>query len=351
LLTAWDGRLKLCGSDLEITSMSSAAAKVSTPGSTTINAKVFSEIVKELPDGEVQLKLGEGERLEIKAKSSRWRMVGVSAEEYPNMPGLSFEAKNKISAAQLLEMVNKTVYAVSTDESRTNLVGVCFELAGEVAANAAASVKSKKDTRELRMVATDGHRLAMINRPVTGLAFAESVIVPRKGLAEVRKILEAQQERDVGIDIIDGFLVLEGSNAKISVRLIDAQFPDYQQVMPKGEGVKATIKGSELSQALRRVALMVTDKGKCVKLDFSRDALRISSSSPELGDANEEIVVNYPGEPLTVGFNARYLLDFVAVAGEDQNITVELHGELGPCRLFCESDDSCCGIVMPMRLG
>lgn len=342
LLSAADGKLKISATDLEVTALAIAVAKVKSAGSTTVNAKVFSDIVRELPDSDVTLKLGEGERLEIISKGSRLKMIGVSAEEFPSLPGVSFEARSKISSRQLSEMINKTVYAVSFDETRFNLNGVCFELIGEKG-------KGKK-SKALRFVATDGHRLAMITRPIEDLDFEERVIVPRKGLSEIRKLINSDDDVQVGIDIRDGFLLLETAVAKVSMRLIDGEFPDYNQVLPKQAGTIVSLNIGEFSQALRRVALMVTDKGKCVRLDFSSNALRISSSSPELGEAVEELEVKYSGKPLSVGFNAKYILDITASLGEAQKINLELNGELGPGKFFADGDDSYIGIVMPMRL-
>lgn len=344
LLTASDGKLKISATDLEVTALATASAKIRTPGSITVNAKVFSDIVRELPDSDVGLKLGEGDRLEVVSKGSRLKMVGVSAEEFPSLPGVSFEARSKISSKQLLEMINKTVYAVSYDETRFNLNGVCFELVAD------GKAKGKKGPRSLRFVATDGHRLAMITRPVEDLDFEERVIVPRKGLSEIRKLITTDDDVQVGIDIRDGFLLLETAVAKVSMRLIDGEFPDYNQVLPKQPGVVVTLNIDDFAQALRRVALMVSDKGKCVRLDFNGHALRISSSSPELGEAVEELEIKYSGKPLSVGFNAKYILDIAASLGEAQKINLELNGELGPGKFFAEGDESYIGIVMPMRL-
>lgn len=341
LISASDRRLKISATDLEITAMATASAEVRSPGSTTINAKVFGDIVRELPEGEVTLKLGEGERVEITAKNSKLKMIGATAEEYPSLAGMAFSPKSKIAANQLLEMIEKTLYAVSFDETRYNLNGVCFEVIGG---------KGKKDSQSLRMVATDGHRLALITRPVTGMTFTERVIVPRKGLTEVKKIVEGAGDKDIGFDVHDGFMVVESGDAKIAMRLIDGEFPDYNQVLPKDKGVVATLNGGDVSQALRRVALMVSDKNKCVKLDFSKSKLRVSSSSPELGEATEELAVSYDGKPLSVGFNAKYLLDIAASIKEAQNLAMELHGELGPGRFFAEGDEAYLAIVMPMRL-
>ncbi len=344
LLSAADGKLKISATDLEVTALATVPAKVKASGSITVNAKVFADIVRELPDSEVTLKLGEADRLEVVSKGSRLKMVGVSAEEFPSLPGVSFEARCKISSYQLLEMINKTVYAVSLDETRFNLNGVCFELIGD------GKGKGKKGAKALRFVATDGHRLAMITRPIDDLDFEERVIVPRKGLSEIRKLISGDEDIQVGIDVRDGFLILETAAAKVSMRLIDGEFPDYNQVLPKQAGTIVTLEIGEFSQALRRVALMVSDKGKCVRMDFASNTLRISSSSPELGEAIEELHVKYSGKPLSVGFNAKYILDIAASIEEGRKLNLELNGELGPGKFFAEGDDSYIGIVMPMRL-
>jgi DNA polymerase-3 subunit beta len=343
LLSVTDGRLKISATDLEISALSSVPAKIKSPGSTTVNAKIFADIVRELPDTDITLKLGEGERLQIATKTATLKMNGVSAEEYPSLPGLGFEARSRVSARELVDMINKTIFAVSLDETRFILNGVCFELVGEA--------KGKKSERSLRLVATDGHRLAMITRTLAGLDFPERVIVPRKGLSEIRKLISFDDDREVGLDIRDGFLILETPDGKVSMRLLDGEFPDYNQVLPKQAGVPATILATDLAQALRRVALMVSDKGKCVRLDFAAEKLRISSSSPELGEATEEIAVKYAGKPLSVGFNAKYILDILSTMNENKNVVIELHGELGPGKFFAEGDESHVSIVMPMRIG
>ena len=158
------------------------------------------------------------------------------------------------------------------------------------------------------------------------------------------------ETEEIGIDIIEGFLVVESGDTKITMRLIDGEFPDYKQVFPKQEGIPAVISSEPMVQALKRVALMVTDKGKCVKMDFSKDRLRISSSSQELGEAKEEMGITYDGEPLSVGFNAKYAIDFANSINEAGNIVIELNGELGPGKFYSEGDQSYVGIIMPMRL-
>lgn len=335
LLSASEGKLHLSATNLELTAIVSVKAETPATGSTTVNAKVFSEIIRELPDTDVNLKLSEGERLEIGAGSSHFKMIGVSAEEFPSLPGISVPVKSKIKAEQFSEMISKTIYAVSHDETRFNLNGVYFEPA---------------KNNSLRMVSTDGHRLAMITRPTEGLKFSDSVIVPTKGLSEIRRVIDSLGSSEVGVEIAEGFFVVETDATKVSMRLIDGEFPDYNQVLPKKKGERVNISSEELTRALKRASLMVTDKGKCVKFEFNDNNLKISSSSPELGESSEELEVDYKGEPLTVGFNAKYLIDFTTSLEEGQPLVIELNGELGPGKLSAKDDDSYVGVVMPMRL-
>jgi DNA polymerase III subunit beta len=339
LLSATDGKLKISASDLEITAVAISNAQINSPGSTTVSAKMLSDLVRELGEGDVRLKLTEGERIEITSQKSKFKIVGVSADEYPSLPGISFKTKGRIGSKTLLEMINKTIYSVSQDETRFNLNGVCFEMVSE---------GGKKN--KLRMVSTDGHRLSMITREVEDFSFKDRVIVPRKGLNELKKVVESENDTEIGIDINDGFLVIESKDCKVSMRLIDAEYPDYTQVIPKTKGTKASLSGESLSRAVRRVALLVTDKGKCIRFDFSKDALRINSSSPELGEASEEVTIKYEGKPISIGFNARYVVDFIASVGESQEIIMELNGDLGPGKVYTEGDESYFGIIMPMRL-
>jgi DNA polymerase-3 subunit beta len=352
LLSAEDKLFRVTASDLEVTAVASATASVKKKGSITVSAKVFGDLVRELPEGDVTIKSADRDRVEIVSGTSKLKIVGVGAEEYPVPPGLWLDTKCKISAATLSEMINKTLYAVSVDEGRYNMNGVCLEL-----------VKEGK-TPALRMVATDGHRLALITRPLEGVEFSglvakgeskdegdtDHVIVPRKGLAEVRKALEAAGDVLVGVDVIQGFLVVQGLMWKLVVQLLDNDFPNYDQVLPKSPGTKIAAQSSQLAQALKRVSLVVSDKNKGVRLDFFPNLVRISSSSPEVGEAQEEVEVQYKGRDFSVGFNARYILDSLSTIGESQPYILELSGETGPGKFYAESDESSIGIVMPLRL-
>lgn len=339
LLSTEERGLKIAGTDLDVAASTIVSGKIAHQGSTTVNARIFSDIVRELPDGEIKIEKGEGERIEVVTKGSRFKILGVSADEYPSLPGMSLTPKSSIDGTQLIDMVQKTSYAVSTDETRFNLSGICCEV-----------VQPKKGQKQLRMVATDGHRLALVNRPVDDISFEGRAIVPRKGLSEVKRLLADGAKDEMQIDIRDGFFVVEANNSRITTRLIDGDFPDYHGVIPQKAGSIALIPGADFTQAIRRVALMVSDKAKCVKFDIAPGGLRISSSSPELGEAVEELDVTYKGAPLSIGFNARYVLEAVTALAPEGNVAFEFGGELDPGKMFLENDESAIAIVMPMRL-
>jgi DNA polymerase-3 subunit beta len=353
LISAEEGKVFFSGSELDITAQTQVPAKVKERGSTTVNGKMFLEVVRELPEGDVELTLAAGERLEIKAKNSNVTLVGVSAQEYPSLAGLSLTPQDAISSALLLEMIESTLYAVSTDETRFNLGGVCFEsLQGSDAASGPKIVRGKKDSKSstLRLVATDGHRLALITRDVDGLSFTGRVIAPRKGLQELKKVLEENKDTSIRFGITEGFLVVESPTTKLTMRLIDGEFPDYTRALPEKDGTKIIVDSKELSSALRRVALLVSDKQKCVKFDIQKDMLHMSSSSPELGDAFVSLPMEYSGKPFVVGFDSRFIRDISDNIGESKTFVMELNGETGPGKFYIEGDASSFGIVMPMRI-
>jgi DNA polymerase-3 subunit beta len=352
LLNADDKTLRITASDIEVTAVATASATVKKKGSITVPAKMFGDLVRELPDGEVTVRTGDRDRVEIVAGSSKLKIMGVSADEYPLPESIKLATKGKISAQALVDMINKTMYAVSLDEGRYNMNGVCVELTKE------------GKSANLRMVATDGHRLAMTTRPIDGVEFSalkpkgaargdtagDHIIIPRKGLGEIRKALETVGDSPVGIDVVGGFIVIESGSWKLVAQLLDSEFPNYEQVLPKAAGTKIAVLSTQLAHALKRVSLVVSDKNKGVRLDFFANLVRISSSSPEVGEAQEELEIQYKGREFSVGFNARYLIDALATVGENQPYILELAGDSGPGKMYAEADESAIAVVMPLRL-
>jgi DNA polymerase-3 subunit beta len=351
LLEATKGTFRITGSDGELVAVASTPASVTAQGAITVGAKVLAELVRELPDQDVTIRTSEGARVEVMAGKTRLKILGVSPEEYPAQKGLELAAKSKVSAAMLAEMINRTLYAVSLDEGRYNLGGACLELCKE------------GKSHFLRMSATDGHRLAVVSRPVDPVtlsslestelsagALGPHVIIPRKGLMEIRKALEVVGDGNVGIDVSNGFLVVEFPGCKLVVRLLDAEFPDYQRVIPKVSGAKVIALSNSLAHALRRMSLVVSDKGKGVRMDVFPNLMRISSSSPELGEGQEELEVQFDGANFSVGFNSKYLLDVISSMGENQPLVIEMSKDMGAGKFYNESDESSYAVVMPIRL-
>ncbi len=335
LISASDKKLEIFASDIDLSALAKIPAKVGRAGSTTVNAKIFSDVIRELPEGDVNIDLGANERVEISCAGSRFKLNGISAAEYPSLPGMALKGLVKVPASVLSEAISLTLYCSSMDETRFNLNGVCFEIGSD---------------KTLTFTATDGHRMSMLSRKVKGLNFDGKKIVPRRGLLELKKILAGLEDSEVGIAMEEGFFILETDALKFSMRLIDGEFPDCTQVLPKNEGHKAMIRAGDLTSSLKRMMLVVADKEKGVRLSFGDNELQLDSSSPNLGEAGEKVNLEYQGKPLTMGVNAQYLLEAVQAFGEDSQICLELYGELAPIKISRGADDSALAIVMPMRI-
>lgn len=335
-LIAGEGSLSVLATDLEISLQGSIDAEVKTKGSITVSAKVLYDIVRELPSESVSMTLGKGNRVEIEAGQSRFKINGVSSDEYPTVVGTELKNSTAVDAGKLFEMLDKTAYSVSIDETRYNINGVYIEALNQ----------GGKDF--LRFVATDGHRLAMIDRPAEGLTLTQNVIVPRKGIQELKKLLE-KEDGVANVGFNEGFFTVQCGKVTMGVRLIDGQFPDYRQVVPVETKTTVTAARSELQAAVKRVSLVTTDKSKTIKFRLVGGNLVVSSSSPEYGEASESVTVKQTGEDVTIGFSARYISELLQAMPLSSEATIKLCGELGP-GLFQGSEDefySC--IVMPMR--
>lgn len=349
LISVEKGIIRFSGTDLDVAAFSECPAEVTTVGTTTVSGKMLGEIVRELPSGSVHIKITENEKVEISAKNTRLKIHGTPSQEYPSLPGLSLEPQTKIPADVLLEMIQKTLYAAATDETRYNLCGVCFESAES---DGPKIVRGKKSStgKILRLVATDGHRLALINRPVDDIEINGRVIAPRKGLSELKKLLEQEVAKDIFFGVEEGFIVAKGRSTKLAIRLVDGEFPDYTRAFPQQEGIRLIVPAAEVAQAIKRVSLVVNDKNKMVKCDLTENSMLVSCSSPERGEASERLEVQYSGPAMSIGFNSRYLGDESTVHGHEGKLVMELTGETGPGRFYLESDESSYGIVMPIRL-
>jgi DNA polymerase-3 subunit beta len=332
-----NGRLELAATDLEVGIRGSQPAKVTKPGALTISARKLYDIVRELPDEPIQLESTPNSYLDIRCGRSRFTLAGTGAEEYPSLPDFSPGRMVRLQAAVLSQMIEGTMYAASLDETRYNLNGVYFEVVPESA--------------RIRMVATDGHRLALVERiagsDVSGLA--SGVIVPRKGLAELKRLVDEADADEVEIGFEGNSGLVRSGDVTLVMRLIEGEFPNYQQVIPKQCDHHLVLTADGLVRALRRVALLSAEHSRAVKVELSEGKLQLSSRTPDLGEAQEELDVDYAGPSISIGFNARYLLDCLGALGAKE---VRLGFRDGGTAVEVRPTDDLesVAVVMPMRL-
>jgi len=336
LLEADQNELRVFATDLEVSLTDAVKAKVNQPGKVAVSAKSLFEIAKELSEGFIQLHRKDNNWLEIKQGKYLSKIVGISAEEYPVFPSYSGNNFLKIDAEVLTDMIDKTIYSVSNDETRYHLNGVYFEQKGDAG---------------YTMVATDGHRLCLVNRNIPSakaITAGAGVIIPRKGLHEIKKILESLSgEFELAID--GSQLIVRKESTTLMIRLIEGKYPNYQQFIPSKLTQKIRINREAFLTSLKRVSLLANHKSKAVTLTLSNGRMEIASNNPELGDAKEEIEVGYDGKDMKIGFNAKYITD-VLNAINDEEVDFEINDQLSPGLMRPHNDQSYTCVVMPMRI-
>jgi DNA polymerase-3 subunit beta len=335
-----DGKLRVSAFDLEIGVQTLHPAEVTKPGAVALKHKELYDIVRSLPEKVLTLKREANNRVKLASGAAEFNIVGQPAEDYPPFPRSEKISFTEVKPTELLEMIEKTQFAISADETRHNLNGVFFE----------------SSEGNVRMVATDGHRLSLVQRPSLEGAFnlKRGVIVPRKGLFELRRLLaeEATGTCELGFTETSG--VFRRGDVTMVMRLIDGTFPDYMQVIPKEADRTITVDRPRLLDTLKRMSLLSSDRStNAVRFELQEGSLRVTSQNPDLGDAREEIPVSYKGTPLQIGFNARYLMDVLQVVDTPQ-MNVELCDELSPGVLKPTGDPGAgaryTAVIMPMRI-
>jgi len=337
LVEARDGRLTITATDLELSIRTSCEAKVRKEGAGTIPAKKLLELVRLLPEGEIKFKLLENHWVEIVSDKKKYKLVGMAKENFPALPAMP-HILVKISAAVLEGLISKTKFAISMEESRYTLNGGLLIL--------------KPDT--LAMVATDGHRLALAetDHKLTGLNGEVKVLIPKKAMDEVEK-LSGVSGSDAVMDFAkdESHLFFQVGHRLLISRILTGQFPNYEAVLPRDNNKSVVIDRAELSDAVRRVSQLADQRSHAVKLAVSKEGIEISASSPEYGEAKENIDKEYQGDPISIGFNSSYVLDFLAAAA-DGPISIELKDEqsAGQMRPLADESYRYRYIIMPMRI-
>jgi DNA polymerase III subunit beta len=342
LLEAHGQRLRVFATDLEVSLTDEVPAEALQPGKVAVNARSLFDIIKELPDGPVQLEKKENNWLKITQGKAVFNIVGISPEEYPVFPTFTTKDFLAIETDMLREMIEKTIYSVSTDETRYHLNGVFFEKQVE------------KESVVYRMVATDGHRLSLIDRkskedaPSDAKSGSQGVIIPRKGLHELRKLLDNAGDT-VEMAIEGSQLIVRTNSAVLMIRLIEGKYPNYQQLIPQNLRENLLVNREVFLSSLKRVSLLANAKSRGVTLSLFKGRMEITSNNPELGDAKEEIEVDYSGRDIKIGFNARYILE-VLTSMNDDVVQLELNDQLSPGLVRPHNDKSYTCVVMPMRI-
>lgn len=337
LLRAAGDRLHVAATDLDVTIQTQCAANTKVDGSVTVEAKRFFDVVRSLPDADVRLTVQENYSLLIESGSAKFRLLGLPAEDYPTLPKVDADATYSIQLADLKEMVSKVIFAITHEETRFQLNGALLKVLPD----------------RIEMVATDGHRMALVNLPKEGSKKASelTILIPRKALHELLR-LEAGSEGDVRFGVSENHLFFETGDARLLARLIDVNFPNYMDVIARDNDRKVIVDRERLLSTIRRVSLVANERTRAVRFDFSPGKLTVSSTNPELGDARETVPVEYAGQPFHVGLNAAYVTDFLA-ALPTSGVSLELKDENSQC-IGRPLDDSLAYdylyVVMPMRI-
>jgi DNA polymerase-3 subunit beta len=335
LVNATKSGVTVTAFDLDIGIVSEHPAEVIKPGAVTMSAKTLFDIVSFLPDANLTLKKLPNNYAEITSGAAHYKIVGMAPEEFPKLPKEDAGHLVKLTGTALLEMIKKTSYAISNDETRYILNGVFFE---------------PRDNKKVRMVATDGHRLALVERELPGdFKLKGGVIIPRKGLFELKRLLDEAPEAEVQLGFAENSALFKKAGLSMVMRLIDGQFPEYQRVIPKEGEKQILVKRGHFFDALKRISLLSADKSNAVKLSLSENLLRITANNPDLGEAKDDLEVAYRGPSLTIGFNARYILDVLSALETDE-VSLELGDEHSPGVMHAPGDKSYTAVVMPMRV-
>lgn len=335
LLRAKDGQLEVVATDLEVTIMDKCPVDLQAEGVLTLNAKKLYDIVKEMPAGPVYLKSDEEFHVEVKSGKTRFELMGIAADEYPKVPDPKDFKFLKVPGPILLDMIQKTIYAAGGEEGRFNLNGIFTE----------------KMDNGLRMVATDGHRLAMIEKQIDNVKkmdLTAGVIMPRKGMAEAQKLL-ADESGEVGLALKEKMAAISMNDSIIVMRLVDGKYPDFRRVIIEGCDKKATVNKEELARNLRRASIMVDEKARAVKFSFGGKTLSLESKNPNAGSSYSEMEIEFAGDKIVIAFNDRYFIDIMN-AGKGDNLLIELKDEQSPAIVKLNEDPDYLTVVMPMRI-
>ena len=327
--------IRLSATDLDIAVSTEVSADVETPGSITIPAKKLSEIARELPPSPVKVSASGEQRVTIECGRSRFKLLGLPRDEFPSFPTVRFNESWRVKSGELQKLISHVAFAVSTEESRPILNGVLWEL--------------RED--RMRMVATNGHRLSKMELPVeSSSAPPGDLIVPPKALEQIKRLFPAEEELEIARG--ENHLGFRSPFTSVFTRLVEGPYPNYEQVIPKDNDRFCLCDKAALTSALKRMSVIASDQTHRIKMSFNTGMIKFSVTTPDLGEASDELPVNYNGDQLDIGFNATYLLEILRYMPTEQvrltfkaperAATIEPEGWDDPAKYLC--------LVMPLRL-
>ena len=336
LLKADNNKIKIIATDREIILISDYEAEILEPGEITVSARKMHEMIREIQGETIHLVL-KSNILKISAQRAVYKIPGLSAEDFPSIADEQDILLHKIEGGIIKDLINKTSFAMAADETRKNLNGVLLE-EGMDGVN-----------HLLRMVATDGHRLALARSLTPGHFFkaGKGIIIPRKGLMEIKKIIDENEEVKIGLH--KNMFVMQTKNTVLKVSLVDADYPDYKKVIPTEKGIRVVLEKEYFVHALRRMSVVSSERYGGVILSFSKGKLTLNSTNLDVGEATEEIDIEYDGETIDSGFNVNYLIDAISVVNKN-NIVLEVGMGLKPSLIKQDEDDNYLCIIMPFNI-
>lgn len=341
LLEAKADGVDIQATDLEIGMRGLYKATVHEPGSVTLSARKLYEILKELKDGEIDLTVAENNWATIQAGKSQFKIVGLPSNDYPQMPAIDREGLTPLAGVGLIDLIRKTLFAVGDNDARYILNGLLVTL----------TTTDKKVI--LRLVGTDGHRLAVAEQEISPSAAKDTkeikAIIPKKAAHEMRRLLEEGGDEEPLIGFAKNLMIFRKSGLLLTSRLMEGNYPNYQQVIPKEQPKQIVVERAEFEGALRRVAVLSRDKTNAVKLSLASGRMTLFSSNPDFGEATEDLPAKYTGEALTTGFNAKYLLDVLSVI-DGESLSMQMDTPLSPCLIRETGGTEFRCVVMPIKV-
>ena len=336
-LEAKEDQLHFLATDLDVGLRSHCGASVSKPGALTVQAKKLHEIVRALPESDVRISDEKGTSVRIAADNFTSRLQTMSLDEFPTLPETAAEPATRLPGDRLRVMIEKIQFAMTSGDQRYYLNGALLVIRPE----------------GISLVATDGHRLSVVTAAVEGLVAKDEdrrILLPRKTVSELSRLL-AETDGEVALSRGENHLFFELGTRLLISRVVEAQFPAYEKVIPRGHTKRVEFERERLNAAIRRVSLLSNERSKAVKLEFEPGKVEISSSSSEFGEARETLSVDYPGEAVRTSFNAQYLIDFLSVVGTD-TVAMELKDEVSQAVMkpVGSEDLDYTYVLMPMRV-